>query len=153
MDWLRTAIIASLAVLLQAVAPLHAAELLMFESPGCHWCIKWHAEVGPGYAKTAEGQRAPLRVLQLSQGAPAGVALATPVTVTPTFVLVDRGRETGRIVGYPGADFFWGLFAQMLKKLPPTVAPPVEQRAEQRADSVRTPLPPSRPMPSATLHV
>ena len=26
---------------------------------------------------------------------------------TPTFVLVDRGREVGRIVGYPGSDFFY----------------------------------------------
>ena len=132
MRMLRTLLVASLGFVLHAVAPVRAAELLMFESPGCHWCIKWHAEVGPGYAKTAEGQRAPLRVVQLGNGAPAGVALATPVTVTPTFVLIENGRESGRITGYPGADFFWGLFEQLLTKLPPVVAPPVEQRAGAR---------------------
>lgn len=126
---LRTVMAVGLAALLQALSPAHAAELLMFESPGCHWCAKWHAEVGQGYPKTEEGQRAPLRVVQISAAASAGVALVTPVTVTPTFVLVDGGRETGRIVGYPGADFFWGMFEQLLQKLVPSPAPPLEQRA------------------------
>jgi hypothetical protein len=40
------------------------------------------------------------------------------VRYTPTFVLVDRGREIGRIVGYPGEDFFWELLAGLIKKLP-----------------------------------
>ncbi len=125
----RTLLLASLAIALSAFAPARAAELLMFESPGCHWCIKWHAEVGIGYPKSAEGQQAPLRRLQLADRTPQDVILAAPVTVTPTFVLIDKGREVGRIVGYPGADFFWGMFEQMLKKLAPQPAPPIEQRA------------------------
>lgn len=125
----RTLLLASLAIALSAFAPARAAELLMFESPGCHWCIKWHAEVGIGYPKSAEGQQAPLRRLQLADRTPQDVILAAPVTVTPTFVLIDKGREIGRIVGYPGADFFWGMFEQMLKKRAPQPAPPIEQRA------------------------
>jgi hypothetical protein len=46
----------------------------------------------------------------------AGVVLKAPVTMAPTFVLVDNGREVGRIVGYPGADFFYGLLGELLKK-------------------------------------
>ena len=88
----------------------YAAELVMFESPGCAWCARWHAEVGPGYAKSDEGRRATLRRHALADAAMSGVALATPVVASPTFVLVDHGREVGRIVGYPGADFFWGFF-------------------------------------------
>ena len=94
-----------------------AAELLMFESPGCAWCKRWHAEVGPGYPKSREGLRAPLQLREVARSSEAGNLLANPITVSPTFVLVDDGREIGRIVGYPGADFFWGLLAELVAKM------------------------------------
>ncbi len=94
-----------------------AAELLMFESPGCSWCQRWHAEVGPGYPKSSEGLRAPLQVREVGRSRDAGNLLAKPITISPTFVLVDNGREIGRIVGYPGADFFWGLLAELVAKM------------------------------------
>ena len=99
-----------------------AAELLMFESRGCAWCAAWHREVGPGYAKSSEGTRAPLRREDLADAAKIQVALASPVVASPTFILVDRGREIGRITGYPGADFFWGLVGQLIAKLDPVGA-------------------------------
>src|ERR1035437_9590844 len=37
--------------------------------------------------------------------------------LTPLFVLVDRGREIGRIRGYPGEDHFWGQLGVLMKKL------------------------------------
>ncbi len=36
----------------------------------------------------------------------------------PTFVLIDEGKEVGRIEGYPGEDFFWGMLGKLLEKLP-----------------------------------
>ena len=104
--------------LLLSVASASAAELLMFEHPGCPWCKRWTEEVGVAYPKTAEGRRAPLRRLDVSEAGRSGVALAAPVVVSPTFVLVDNGREVGRITGYPGPDFFWSLFTELLAKLP-----------------------------------
>lgn len=104
-------------VMAQSVQPARAAELLMFEQAGCPWCERWHAEVGIAYPKTAEGRRAPLRRLDISQSRRADVVLAGPVTASPTFVLVDNGQEVGRITGYPGADFFWGLLDQLLSRL------------------------------------
>ncbi len=94
-----------------------AAELLMFEEAGCPWCKRWHAEVGPGYPKSTEGRRAPLRRIMLEGPKPAGILLASPVSFSPTFVLVEQGREVGRITGYPGADFFWGMLAELIHKL------------------------------------
>jgi hypothetical protein len=111
--------VAVLAFVLCSWMPVRAAELLMFETRGCPWCAAWHREVGPGYPKSTEGQRAPLRRLDLADTTKAGVTLATPITASPTFVLVDKGREIGRITGYPGADFFWGLLAQLITKLEP----------------------------------
>ena len=95
-----------------------AAELVMFEDPGCGWCRRWHAEVGPAYPRTAEGQVAPLRRVHIREQAISGVVLQRAITATPTFVLADRGREIGRIVGYPGEDFFYGLLGNLLKPKP-----------------------------------
>ena len=64
---------AALALLLSSWAPARAAELLMFETRGCPWCAAWHREVGPGYPKSTEGQRAPLRRLDLAATTKAGV--------------------------------------------------------------------------------
>ncbi len=94
-------------------------ELLMVEEPGCPWCRRWHAEVGVGYPRSAEGKRAPLRSMQIHEPAPAGVQLARPVRATPTFILVSNGREAGRITGYPGPDFFWPMLEELLRKLTP----------------------------------
>lgn len=89
--------------------------LIMFEEPGCFWCAQWNADVSPEYAKTTEGQIAPLRRLQLNDDLPSDVTLERPAVYTPTFVLVRDGHELGRIEGYPGEDFFWGLLGIMLR--------------------------------------
>jgi hypothetical protein len=48
---------------------------------------------------------------------PPDLAFVRRERFTPVFVLVDRGREFGRIRGYPGDTFFWGLLAGMIEKL------------------------------------
>jgi thioredoxin-related protein len=95
-----------------------AAELVMYRSPGCPWCAMWDREVGPVYAKTEAGRRAPLRMADLDAAQDSGVMLQRPVRYSPTFALVDNGHEIGRIEGYPGEDFFWGLLEQLVLKLP-----------------------------------
>jgi hypothetical protein len=97
-----------------------AAELLLFETPGCPWCKLWDAEVRTAYLHSSEGQRAPLRRLDVSQARMSGVAFRAPVIASPTFVLADDGREVGRITGYAGADFFWGELNELFKRLDET---------------------------------
>lgn len=94
-----------------------AAELLMFEESGCMWCLKWHEEIGPSYPSSPEGKRAPLRRVRLSAHQ-AGLPLVRPVATTPTFVLIENGHEIGRITGYPGADFFYWMLDDTLRRLP-----------------------------------
>lgn len=95
-----------------------AAELLMIEQAGCHWCAAWNRDVGVVYDKTAEGKRAPLRRIDLKDDIPDDLAAIRIERFTPSFILVEDGREIGRIRGYPGEDFFWGLLGQMIEKLP-----------------------------------
>lgn len=82
--------------------------LLMAEEPGCYWCALWNEEISHIYPKTIEGRTAPLQRYDLRAETPE-VEFARKVRFTPTFILVDNGKEQGRIEGYPGADFFWGL--------------------------------------------
>ena len=78
--------------------PAFAAELLMFETPGCPWCLRWKQEIGVVYPKTPEGQRAPVRSLDLHAAPPTGVRLAKPVQFSPTFVLVDDTGDRKSVV-------------------------------------------------------
>lgn len=102
--------------LLPAMA--EAAEMLMFERRGCPWCRTWDEVIGPIYPKSELGRRAPLRRVDLDGGQPPGLTLVRPIRYTPTFVLVENGREVGRIEGYPGEDFFWGRAERLLGRLP-----------------------------------
>lgn len=95
-------------------APLAAAELVMFERDGCAWCARWDREVGTIYARTPEGASAPLRRINLDRVSAPEQGLKSPIRFTPTFVLLDRGREIARITGYMGEDAFWGLLGKFL---------------------------------------
>ncbi len=89
----------------------------MFEQAGCVWCETFDREIGPVYPKTAEGQRAPLRRVNIDHPLPADLGFIAVERLAPLFVLVDKGREVGRIRGYPGEDHFWGLLGTLIRKL------------------------------------
>lgn len=112
----------SLFLLLALLRPAGAAELVMFEATYCEWCERWDEEVAETYPKTSEGKRAPLRRVDIHDPLPEDLKSLKGVRFTPTFVLVDNGKEIGRIRGYPGEDFFWPLLADLIKKLPPATA-------------------------------
>ena len=97
-----------------------AAELVMFERAGCPYCAQFDREIGPIYGKTDEGKAAPLRRVDINAPLPPDLGSVTVERMTPVFVLVDRGREIGRIRGYPGDDNFWGLLAGLIGDLPRT---------------------------------
>lgn len=97
--------------------------LIMVEEHGCPWCVRWSEEIGVVYPKTAEGQMAPLRRVDVHTRMPTDLAFLKPVYFTPTFVLISDGREVGRIQGYPGEDFFWALLQELLAKLPNQAVP------------------------------
>jgi hypothetical protein len=112
----RIALVSTLFVSL-AVMPARAAELVMFEQTGCEWCAMFNREIAPVYGKTEEGRRAPLRRVDIDQPLPDDLAFIKVERLTPLFVLVDAGKEVGRIRGYPGDDNFWGLLDVLLARL------------------------------------
>lgn len=108
-----------LAAALAWPAHMQASELLMFEREGCVWCQRWDRDVGSIYHKTAEAKLLPLRRINTESQAARDITLASPVRYTPTFVVVDNGREIGRITGYVSDDAFWGLLAALATRIIP----------------------------------
>lgn len=117
---LQAARVAALAVGLAALfhSVANAAELLMLERRGCIWCERWHAEIGPVYPNTKEGEVAPLRRVDLDREWPEDLENIARDHVTPTFILIHEGKEIDRLRGYAGDQFFWFLVDEMLQKLP-----------------------------------
>lgn len=93
-------------------APLstaQAAQLVLFESKACPTCRQWNRSVAPKYRTTSVGRQLPLRRVQVENGRPADLPYPAVGRVygVPTFVVVERGREVGRIVGYVNEGSFW----------------------------------------------
>lgn len=103
---------ASGALLLPAAAAAQHS-LMMVEEDGCVYCVRWHAEVGQAYANSSEGRFAPLDRRRIRDP---NIAFLRNLRYTPTFVLLRGETEIGRITGYPGADFFWQMLADLLGK-------------------------------------
>ena len=74
----------------------------------------WDREIGAIWPKSDVGARHPMRMVDLDADPMPEIALARPVRFTPTFVVARDGAEIGRIEGYPGQDFFWGLIERFV---------------------------------------
>ncbi|MFN7026480.1 MAG: transcriptional regulator [Pseudorhizobium sp.] len=110
-----------LALLSALVLPARAdaqPQLIMLEQPGCPWCARFNAEIAPAWPHTAEGMRAPLRRVDITQPWPEDLPRVEPERFTPTFILIDDGREIGRVRGYPGDEFFWFQIDELIDKIP-----------------------------------
>jgi thioredoxin-related protein len=117
-----------LRILLTAMAVMfaadwvRAAELVMFETEGCPYCEKWQQEIGEIYRLTDEAKILALRRIEVTEPLPDDLKHLPDIQFTPTFVVIEGGREVGRVEGYLGEEQFWGLLEEILKRLK-TAAP------------------------------
>ena len=111
------ALAVGLTILASASGSAKAAQLIMLEQDGCHWCEVWNEEIGVAYPKTDEGKLAPLRRVDIHSPLPADLESLKKANYTPTFVVWHNGREIDRLRGYPGGHFFWPMLQQMLDKI------------------------------------
>jgi len=111
------AFLLSLIFLSLATPAFSASELVMFNSPYCEWCQIWEKEIGVVYGKTDVGRTLPVRRVDIQETRPSHLTRLKGIRFTPTFVVLDNGREVGRITGYPGESFFWGLLEELAGKL------------------------------------
>jgi thiol-disulfide isomerase/thioredoxin len=91
--------------------------LVMFGSKSCVYCKIFNRDVAPGYRRSKTARRAPLRKVDIDRRGTGGYSLRGSITVTPTFVMFKRGREVGRIRGYPGKKNFYSMVHRILKRV------------------------------------
>ena len=94
-----------------------AAELVVFESKTCAYCISFNSQAAPRYRASPEARRAPLRVVDIERPMPSDLKGIAPPWGTPTFVVVANGREIGRIAGYEGDERFYASLDDLLEKI------------------------------------
>ncbi|WP_348271089.1 hypothetical protein [Aureimonas sp. Leaf454] len=94
-----------------------AAELLMFEQRACPFCEAFLREIAPDYPRSRAGGRAPLRRVDIWESRTGGIEGLDPAVFTPTFVLVEDGREVGRLMGYPGRRYFYAEIDALIDRL------------------------------------
>lgn len=97
---------------------VRAAELIVVERDDCHWCKVFDREVGNTYHQTPVGRIVPLRRVDLYAAKPADLAHISLGRFTPTFILMDQGREIVRLRGYGGKRVFWQMLKKFLQELP-----------------------------------
>jgi thiol-disulfide isomerase/thioredoxin len=113
-----------------------AAELVMYRRDGCPYCARWDREIGPIYSKTEISRRAPIRMINLDRDRDLPVKHG-PIIFTPTFVLVENGKEVGRMEGYTGDEFFWVRLANLVAMLPQPAPKGASVRGEAVASAER----------------
>jgi hypothetical protein len=121
--------------------PAFAGEtvLVMVDDRGCVYCAKWDRDVSAGYQASEEGRFAPLQ--RRVKGHPDLTGISG-LAYTPTFVLLARGQEVGRIIGYGGEDHFWGELGRLMLRAgfrPGQAAPKMTPLQETRLDAGGTP--------------
>ena len=110
----RTLAVITFFLTFSASSVSNSAELLLFEDEYCSWCQLWDKEIGGIYNLTPESCQAELRRIDINESVPDNIHLSESIIYTPTFVLVHEKIERGRIVGYPGEDFFWGMLNELI---------------------------------------
>ncbi|MEL7173113.1 MAG: thioredoxin family protein [Pseudomonadota bacterium] len=109
------AILAISALVVPAAAAAGEYRLLMLDQEACEWCEQWEEDIGGAYHLTPEGKIAPLTRASIHEPLPDGIALDRRAGFTPTFVLLEKGAEVGRLEGYAGADFFYPMLGRLLR--------------------------------------
>jgi hypothetical protein len=110
------------AAVIWGIVPVRGAELLMFEQKACPFCAAFNHEIAPDYPRSRPGRIAPLRHVDIYESRTGGIEGLEPAVFTPTFVLVENGREVGRMMGYPGRRYFYPEIQTLLDKLPQSSA-------------------------------
>ena len=94
-----------------------AAELIMYEQDGCFACDLWKKEVGKVYHLTDEAKKAPLRQVDIHGPQPKDLEFLGRNRFTPKFVVIDKGRKIGEIIGYHNEAAFYGLLGELIEKV------------------------------------
>jgi thioredoxin-related protein len=92
-------------------------EIVVLESDGCIYCQIFRRDVLPAYQASRRARDVPLRFVDLNRPEAGNLALAEPISIVPTAVLLRNNREVGRIDGYVGPEAFFHSVNRLMSGL------------------------------------
>jgi hypothetical protein len=92
-----------------------SAELILVEQGGCYSCVKFNQEQGAVFDLWF-AKELPLRRVDIHDRWPYKNAGVRRAMGTPTFILVEGGKEIGRFAGYGSSELFWKKFDAVMAK-------------------------------------
>ncbi len=99
-----------------AALPQGRLELLVVEIENCIYCGIFRRDVAVTYKASERGRSVPMRFIDLNAPDVNRLSLNGPIDSVPTVLVVEDGREVGRIAGYVGPEIF---FHSLNRILPP----------------------------------
>ena len=94
--------------------PDTSLEILVVEIDNCIYCGLFRRDVAPTYTTSARAKSAPLRFVDINAPDVDRLALQAPIDTVPTVLVVENGREVGRIAGYVGPEIFFHSLSRIL---------------------------------------
>jgi len=91
------------------------AEVILVEQGGCYSCVRFEQEQGDVFDLWF-GSELPLRRVDIHGRWPyRNTGVRRPMG-TPTFIVVEEGKEIGRFAGYANSRLFWKKLDAVLAK-------------------------------------
>jgi len=120
MRWVVRVAIAAVAVVMLTSGTLKQhtdREVVVFEAQDCVQCLLFRRDVIAPYFGSNRGSVLPMQVVDYDALGTAGRALNRPIVTLPTSVIMNNGREIGRVTGNPGAGRFMLLIDSVIADL------------------------------------
>jgi thioredoxin-related protein len=102
-----------------AATPDTRTELLVVEIDNCIYCGLFRRDVAPAYKSSVRARAVPMRFVNINAPDVDRLILESPIDSVPTVLVIENGREVGRIAGYVGPEIFF----HSLKRLLPDQGP------------------------------
>ncbi len=100
--------------------PVFAGELpyklVMFETKSCNYCKIFTRDVLPHFQMSRLSFKVPFQDVDIDKEGMGGYKLKYRIVSTPTFTMLNRGKEVGRITGYLPKKKFFRAVRYLLRK-------------------------------------
>ena len=91
----------------QSVDAKDTSLMIMITDKNCLYCIVWEKQIGKIYPKTEIAKKFPLHRIEVKNFVNFTKYDLKKTNITPTFIFIKNGNETGRIEGYTNPEMFW----------------------------------------------
>ena len=91
----------------QSVDAKDTSLMIMITDKNCLYCIVWEKQIGKIYPKTQIAKKFPLHRIEVKNFVNYTKYDLKKTNITPTFIFIKNGNETGRLEGYTNPEMFW----------------------------------------------